>query len=349
MGNPKKAIAAFLPDELANHLGLKSTYRGTQVFKWVQSHQSDFSSMSDLSLPLRSRLAESFVVLSSEIMGERVDPDGTVKYRIALRDGSRVECVLLTDANGRRTACLSTQVGCGMGCLFCSTGKMGLTRNLYAHEIVEQLLLIMKNGNLISNIVFMGMGEPLSNVVNLQQAIRVIRHPAGLGLSSRKITVSTCGIVAGIHELAKAGPYVRLSFSLVSALPGARERLMPSAKSNSLVNIQEALIRYKEMARQRISLQIVLFKGLNNKKEDIEAIARFSKPLSAVVNLIPWNASCALPFSAPTPAAVRTFRKGLVAKGIPVTQRFRRGTKIDAACGQLFALEDSPDPPDSSG
>ena len=332
----KKALAALLPEELVSDVLLGPLYRGNQIFQWIQSGLKDFQGMTNLSKELRNRLEDSCLIYTSHIERRAVDSDESTKYRIELKDGRLIESVLLVDSRGRKTICISTQVGCAMGCRFCRTASMGYSRNLESHEIVEQVLLIEKDGGMADNIVFMGMGEPLLNLENLRKAVTVLSHPLGRKTAPKRMTVSTCGIVNGIEEMAILGPPIRLALSLVTAEPHLRTHLMPSTMSNSLSRIREALLKYQEITKKRVTLEIVLLGGLNTRQRDIEELFRFVKELKAIVNLIPWNPVDGLPYRRPFRDEIDDFKKRLNAGGIRVTQRYRRGGGISAACGQLF-------------
>jgi 23S rRNA (adenine2503-C2)-methyltransferase len=295
------------------------------------------------------------------------DTDGTVKFRFRLNDGRSIESVILRDRRGRATACLSTQVGCAMGCLFCRTGSLGFSRDLSAHEIVDQFLFLRAfwrsstsppGGSPpegqepsgipgdrdavpfsdISSVVFMGMGEPLANLENLRQAIEVLSHS---GFSQRRITVSTCGLVEGIRALAAGRLSVRLAISLISADGEVRTRLMPINRSNPLPRLRDALLDYQKTLGKRFTLEIVLMAGINDRSEDVEALVSFVRgrdgrqPLKVLVNLIPWNALPEFPFQKPEAGRIEWFQRRLRQAGIPVTTRISRGSAVCGACGQL--------------
>lgn len=337
----KIPIAALLPEEINSLLHLPKKYQGKQIFKWIQSGTLDFEDMTNLSKPLRSSLAGQ-AYISSQIEDALLDSDGTVKLKMRLKDNYFIESVLLTDKNGRKTACLSTQVGCGMGCAFCRTGKMGLKRNLKDYEIVEQFLFLTRkygriNGG-IRNIVFMGMGEPLENLINVKKAIDIFHHADGSGIGFRKITVSTCGIIPQIYELADSGPPVRLALSLITADPYLRSRLMPVSLTYPLSDVKKALLYYQEKTGKRITLEIVLLKGVNDREEDIEFLLKFIRLLKVLVNIIPWNPAEDIAFGEPSAEKVIWFKERLLKAGIPVIERFRRGRGINGACGQLCVM-----------
>lgn len=342
----KLPLAGLLPGEIVDSLGLDAPYRGEQIFGWIHRGARDFSSMTDLSTPARERLAAEALILGSTVQDRRAAADGSVKLRIGLADGQAVEAMSLEDGTGRRTACLSTQAGCAMGCAFCRTGLMGLKRNLSEAEIVEQLLHLQDDGPAIANIVFMGMGEPFRNWDAVRKAIAVLRHPAGRGMSPRRITVSTCGIPDGIRRLAAEGPDVRLAVSLVSADEKARQALMPVARTHRLSGLKDALTAYQKARKHRITLEVVLIAGRTDRDADIEALKRFVPPLSVMVNLIPWNPASEIDFLEPSAERVAWYRDALMRDGIPVTERMRKGRGVCGACGQLAVLEDGADAPD---
>jgi len=339
----RQGWAGLTPAEIASRAGFAQAFRGKQVFRWISRGASSWSEMTDLGEADRSRLQSISPLLSSSVSSRLSDPNGTVKLALGLQDGEVVECVLLADAEGRRTACLSTQVGCPMACGFCKTGSMGFQRNLLASEILEQLLALNREGEKVSNVVFMGMGEPLLNVEELRRAIELIRHRDGLEIGARKITISTSGIVSGIRDLAAHGPHVRLAVSLTTADPLLRERLMPVEKSNPLPELKNALRAYQEATGDRITLEAVVLGGTNSRREDAVAIADFCRGLKAQVNIIPWNPVPELGFREPSYREVEDFQARLESLGVLVTRRMRRGRGVSGACGQLGVVADEPD------
>jgi 23S rRNA (adenine2503-C2)-methyltransferase len=348
----KKSLAAFLPGELAESLNadlallLKlplPSFRINQIFKWICSGVSSFGEMSDIPLSLREILEEKFTPLSGFPDGELRDSDGTVKLRIVLEEGAAIETVMLKDREGRKTACLSTQAGCPAGCVFCKTGSLGFKRNLQAAEISSQFLHLRRKDPEISHVVIMGMGEPLFNLEELRKAIGFMTFAEGLNISKRRITLSTCGIVPGILELAERGPDVRLAVSLTSARQELRERLMPVAKTYPLPLLKESLSEYQRKKKRRITLEAVLLGGgINTGAEDAQAIADFAEGLETVINLIPWNAVEGVdfegtPIRSPGQREILDFASALEKRGLKVTRRTGRGTGISGACGQLGA------------
>jgi len=344
---PTLALAGLLPDQIVENLSLEPAFRGTQIFGWIHRGAPDFSHMTDLPSELRARLAGSAAVATTAVARRHDAPDGSTKLRILLADGAFVETMCLADPNGRRTACLSTQSGCAMGCAFCRTGLMGLARDLEAHEIVEQFLHLAREAGSVDNVVFMGMGEPFRNWESTARAIEVLRHPEGTGMGVRRITVSTCGIPAGILRLAEEGPDVKLAVSLVTADQDSRASLMPVARAHPLAELKDALIAYQRARRHRITLEIVLLAGLTDRDRDADALLRFIPPLRAMVNLIPWNPVPEIGFSEPSRERVLRFEERLARAGVPVTRRVGKGRGILGACGQLAVLQDRADPADA--
>jgi 23S rRNA (adenine2503-C2)-methyltransferase len=294
--------------------------------------------MTDLPLPLRAELGGRFVLYPGEVSAELRDPDGTVKLRITLNDGCCVEAVLLTGGEGRRTACLSTQAGCPLGCVFCRTGVLGFRRNLDSAEITGQFFRLREIAGDIANIVFMGMGEPLLNLGELRRAAAVLT--GGMGFSPRRVTVSTSGVAGGIRDLAEKGPRFRLALSLTTADGELRSRLMPVTAANPLPAVKEALRLYQERTGQRVTLEMVLLGGVNTRPEDAEALAEFARGLKVAVNLIPWNPVEGMffegrPLREPDAGEIARLGSRLETLGLKVTRRRRKGRRIGGACGQL--------------
>ena len=342
-------------EELTETLAPLPRFRAAQIFKWIASGASSFDEMNNLPLELRKELAERYALRPHVTVQEQRGSDGTLKLAIQFADGARIESVLLTDSSNtdtaRYTACLSTQAGCPAGCVFCKTGA-GFLRNLDSAEIVEQFLLLRAatENAAIANIVIMGMGEPLLNLTELRRSLAVITCKGGLNFSRRRITVSTCGIVRGITDLADNGPAVRLALSLTTADEGLRRRLMPITAKEPLGKVKEALMFYQTNGGGRITLEAVLLGGINTRDEDAAAIAQFAKGLDAAINLIPWNPVKGLTFEGrplrqPPLAEVESFTRRLKALGLNVTRRYRRGRGVMGACGQLGNMANESTPP----
>ena len=333
----EKSLFAKTPDQIAGILGLKKSFQGKQIYQWLVRGASSFSEMTNLSKTLRQDLEERFPnPFSSEVAASQTDDDGSVKLAIRLSDESIVECVLLTDKEGELTACLSSQVGCAMGCRFCRTGTLKLKRNLFDYEIVEQFMHLQKSAaGKISHVVFMGMGEPLANLDNVLVAISFLHDPEGLNLSHRRITVSTCGLVTGINELAKRRVPVKLAVSLVTADDEKRSSLMPVNKAFPLKTLREALVRFQKVSGRRFTFEYCMIHGMNIFDADADNLQHFCKGLEVIVNLIPFNPCPELPFETPTDMEIRHFTSALKARGVDYTIRISRGRSIKGACGQL--------------
>jgi 23S rRNA (adenine2503-C2)-methyltransferase len=351
-------ISALLPDELVGALQVAPAYRSKQIFSWIHDRLVfDFADMGNLPAALRRDLAERAVVIGLREESKLEDADGTVKFRFRLLDGKTIESVILQDRRGRATACLSTQVGCAMGCLFCRTGSLGFSRDLEAGEIVDQFLLLRAFMGAadcfaaggpdhrnpasrldISSVVFMGMGEPLANLDNLQRAVDVLIYS---GFSSRRITVSTCGLAEGIRSLGERKLAARLAVSLISADSEVRSRLMPINRTNPLPKLRRALLDYQTVLGKRITLEIVLMAGINDRSEDVQALVCFvqgrggQQPLKVLINLIPWNPLPEFPYKKPEAGRIDWFQQRIRQAGIPVTTRISRGSAVCGACGQL--------------
>jgi 23S rRNA (adenine2503-C2)-methyltransferase len=332
-------------------------YRVKQILSWIVRGAVSFDEMTNLPQSLRTELQEAFAIRGSRIAESLEDRDGTVKLQFALQDGAAVEAVLLAsprenqeadsaESSDRFTACLSTQVGCPISCVFCKTGSLGFLRNLDASEILEQFLCLSglvrkkQEAERISHIVVMGMGEPLLNLSSLRKALEILCDKNGFGFSKRKITVSTSGIYRGILDMAENGPEAELALSLVTAREALRERLMPGTAGNSLSKLKEALKRYQKKQGRRITLEMVLLGGINTTDEDARLLAEFAGDLDAVINLIPWNPVAGLCFEGkslrePARDEIENFRDMLEKSGLKVTRRYRRGRGVCGACGQL--------------
>jgi 23S rRNA (adenine2503-C2)-methyltransferase len=297
----------------------------------------DFSALSDLPKRLRQRLAEEFVLFTSRVVQHQQAPDGTEKLLLELADGGRIECVLLRDGT-RRSICISTQVGCAMGCVFCASGLDGVERNLTSGEIVEQMLRLaqlLPPEERISHIVVMGMGEPLANLSGLLPALEEATAADGLGISPRRITISTVGLPKPLRLLADQQPRYHLAVSLHAPSDALRNRLVPVNRRIGLAAVLAAADRYFEASGRRLTFEYVLLGGVNDQPQHARALAALLKGRPALLNVIPYNPVAGLPYTTPSAAAIRRFREILVAAGINVQIRQRKGDAINAACGQL--------------
>lgn len=331
----KPALAGLLPEEICQSLNVSPAFRGKQIFKWLSMGVESFEQMTNVPKDLRAALQEKAVLRSSSLNQTFRDKDGSVKLQIKTHDGLLIETVLLTDIEGRKTACVSCQAGCAMACAFCQTGHLGFARNLSAAEIVEQFLFLEKECGELQNIVFMGMGEPMLNLDAILKAVEVLSHKDGRALGTKRITLSTCGLVKGIYDLAERGPKIRLAVSLTTADPDLRAQLMPVTKTNSLPDLREAIDFYAKKSGRRVTLEAALLKGKNTGPDSARRMVEFARGLDVNINLIPWNPIETLPFEEPSREECEAFVRALEAAGLNVTLRRRRGAGIKGACGQL--------------
>lgn len=331
------SIFAKNPTELSELLGLEKTFQGKQVYQWAVKGVESFDAMTNLPKVLRERLSnEHPSTFSSKVLTSQTDDDGAAKLALELFDGNIVECVLLTDKEGELTACVSSQVGCAMGCRFCRTGTLKLKRNLKDFEIVEQFMHLQNVApGKISHVVFMGMGEPFANLENVLSAITFLHDPEGLNLSHRRITISTCGVVPGINELAKRKVPVKLAVSLVTADDEKRSSLMPVNRAYPLKELRDALVRFQKVSGRRFTFEYCMIHDMNIAEEDADKLARFCRNLEVIVNLIPFNPCPELPYETPTDSEIRFFTNALTRRGVEYTIRISRGRSIRGACGQL--------------
>jgi len=356
-------LVGMLPSEmedLAVELGA-SRYRGRQLATWIyRKGVVDLEAMTDLPKDFRAALAGRVVTALPEVERETPSQDGSRKLVFRLDDGGRVSSVVMPD-DGRVTLCLSTQVGCGYACAFCLTGTMGLVRNLTAAEILAQVLQanrilasdVARAGGLggdvgaphadqsssprhATHIVFMGMGEPLANYVEVVKTLKILTDAKlGLGYSPRRITVSTVGLVTGIEKLGRENLKVNLAISLHAASDEVRSRLMPVNRAWNLEALMQAVRRYPLAPRQRVFFEYVLLDGVNDTPEDAQRLARLLRNVRAKVNLIPFNDWPASDFRRPPLARILAFQSILLDAGIITTVRWSKGEDIGAACGQL--------------
>jgi 23S rRNA (adenine2503-C2)-methyltransferase len=355
-------------------------FRARQVLEWVYQHgAASFEEMTNLSKVLRETLAAEFTLYASTILHRSASRDGTVKLLLRWLDGATSECVLIPDER-RQTACVSSQVGCPVGCRFCASGLNGLQRNLTVGEIVEQVLRIRAEAahdeeprtsvraapepeeacpreetpldrrlaeqaaseaplTRLSNVVFMGLGEPLANYDAVLQAVRTINAPWGVNIGARKITISTVGLPKQIRRLADEGLQLNLALSLHAPTDALREQLIPWAGRIPLSELTAACRHYFEKTGREITLEYLLLRGVNDRRSHAQQLASFSKLVRCNVNLIRYNAVVGLPYERPTGEEARAFQQHLRDHGVNAHVRTSRGTDIEAACGQLRRRE----------
>jgi 23S rRNA (adenine2503-C2)-methyltransferase len=313
-------------------------YRARQVVRWVFDRRAeDFRAMTDLPGRLREALDREWTAFGTRVVHRDVAPDGTDKLLLGCADGRRIECVLMAEED-RRTVCISTQVGCGMGCVFCASGLKGVERNLTRAEIVEQVLRLrnlLPAGERLSNLVVMGMGESLANLDNLVAALDRICAPEGLGLGQRRVTISTVGLPEKMHKLAALDRQYHLAVSLHAPTEALRNELVPINEKVGLAAVIDAADAYFRRSGRQVTFEYVLLRGINDRPEDARALAGLLARRKAHVNLIPYNPVAGLPFQGPAPEAVRRFAAIVGAQGVSVSVRKTKGRRIDAACGQL--------------
>ena len=317
-------------------LNEQSKFRAKQVYNWIYLKSvSSYDEMTDLPLAVRELLKEKTQLCSISIKDKQVSKDGTMKFLFELKDGNFAEAVLMRfDNRANLTACISTQVGCPMGCTFCATAKLGFKRNLDVDEIIQQIFLIQADTGLkVTNIVYMGQGEPLLNFDNLLESIRIFREQFQIG--ARRITVSTCGIIPQINKLADLNFQSTLAISLHAGDQKTRQEIMPVAKKYSYDELIACLKKYTEKTGRRVTVEYVLMKDVNDSIEDAKNLAYTIAKLKSNVNLIVYNQNEKSPYKKPLKENVLKFKYILEASGKKVTVRLERGADIDAACGQL--------------
>ncbi|SEA46747.1 23S rRNA m(2)A-2503 methyltransferase [Desulfuromusa kysingii] len=320
-------------EEFLSRMG-KEKYRAKQILHWIyQRHVLDFEEMTDLAKKFRCDLAEQAFI--SSFLPEMVETseDGTRKYLFRLDDGQTIEAVRIPMDESRATLCISTQVGCAMGCQFCMTGTFGLARNLRTEEIVNQVCAALQDGP-ISNIVLMGMGEPLHNLDNVVTALQILYLDDGLGYGTRRVTLSTCGLVPEIRELSRRIK-VNLAVSLNASTNEIRDRLMPVNQRYPLEELLPACRDYAQTTKQRVTFEYILIGDVNNSIADAKRLVALLHGVRCKVNLIAYNEHQGAPFNAPSEESIKAFQSYLLQRDIVATLRASKGQDISAACGQL--------------
>ncbi len=323
-------------EQIVTNLGDKP-FKGRQLFKWLYNiGQYDFGKMTNLSLQLREKLNEKYIIEDLNLIERKTSRDGTEKLLFQLDDNKLIETVVIPEA-GKSTICVSSQAGCALGCRYCATGQLGFGRDLSVGEMIGQLLSVKNlfGDDAIGNIVFMGMGEPLLNYDNLITTIEIITAELGLSIPARKITVSTSGIVPQIIALADSGYKVNLAISLNSAFEEKRKKLMPVANKYGLDKLFEAARYFARKRKKMITFEYILFEGFNDSLTDAKQLSEKIKGIPCKINLLAYNPVDGLDYSRPTDEQVDYFASVLNRMAPVVTVRKSRGTDISAACGQL--------------
>ncbi len=314
----------------------ESKYRAKQIYNWIYFKSANsLDEMSDIPISLKEKLLDKVQISNIKIKDKQISEDGTQKYLFELNDGEYTESVLMRfDNRANLTACISTQVGCAIGCVFCATAKLGFRRNLTPAEIVQQIHLIQNDTKLkITNIVFMGQGEPLLNLENLLKSIEIFNKEYQIG--ARRMTVSTCGIIPSIEKLAELNFQSTLAISLHSPDSKNREKIMPIEKKYPIEKLISTLKSYTEKTGRRITIEYTLMKNINESPEDAKKLAQLISNLKCNINLIIYNPTEFATFEKPDKNSIMKFKYILEALGKKVTIRLERGSDIDAACGQL--------------
>ncbi|MBQ7693119.1 MAG: 23S rRNA (adenine(2503)-C(2))-methyltransferase RlmN [Oscillospiraceae bacterium] len=336
--NVKKDILSLLPEELEAELALmgEPKFRAAQIFRWLGRGVRSFEGMSDLSKELRAKLNDVFFLYEPKVLSKQVSAiDGTIKYLWELSDGNAVETVVMSYQHGN-TVCVSSQVGCRQGCAFCASTIGGLVRNLRASEILDEVLFSERDsGKKISNIVLMGIGEPLDNFDNVMRFLELVNHPKGMNIGMRHISLSTCGLIERFDELAAKNLQLTLSVSLHAPDDETRSRIMPANRGRGVDKLIAACRDYYEKTGRRISFEYAMIDGVNDTPEHARLLAKHARAVAAHVNLIPLNHVEERQFQPSTPEHLKRFIKLLEESGVNVTVRRRLGSDVDASCGQL--------------
>ena len=341
MSTPRLDVAELEVNELEAVLAERGyeRFHARQVYRWIYKRGiTDPERMTDVSRQLRQELGEKFSIATPRVVSDELSVDGTRKFVLSLADGKRIEAVFIPDTPSM-TFCISTQVGCAMGCGFCLTGKMGLVRNLTAGEIAGQVRVLAAATGLLDqpfNIVLMGMGEPLHNYDNTMKALRMLHAEHGLAVSPRRVTLSTVGIVPALERLGREPLMPNLAISLHATTDEQRTALVPPNRKYPLAAILDACRRFPLKNRSRITFEYVLLDDVNDSADDARRLVRLLSGIKAKVNLIPLNPAPGIPFDRPSDERVNRFAQILADRHITVSVRKSRGRDIRAACGQLI-------------
>lgn len=341
---PNRLLTDLSRDELTAWVEStgNAAYRADQIRRWIYGKRvNSFDEMHDVPASLRELLQSEFGLFASSTVRHQISKDGTEKLLLAMKDGEHVECVLMREEK-RQTVCISTQIGCAMGCVFCASGLLGLKRDLSTGEILEQILRLdrlLGEDERITNVVIMGMGEPLANLKNLIPALLTLNEKGGMGLGARRITVSTVGLPEKIQELSEINIPFNLAVSLHAPNDQLRNEIVPVNKNIHLERIMEAADDYFDKTGRRITYEYVLLAGVNDRDEEATQLGKLLKHRNAHVNLIPMNDVAPLSLEAPSAPRTQQFVETLRSWNVNATVRKRKGADIDAACGQLRLAE----------
>ena len=338
-GDDSLDIKSMYPEELRGMIREKGlpAFRAKQIYEWIHVRQAAaFEEMTNLPAKLRTELSGEYPLVTAKLIDRQISAvDGTQKFLFEMPDGCLVESVFMRYHFGN-SVCISSQVGCRMGCSFCASTLHGLVRSLTASEMLEQIYAIIRHTKeTVSHVVVMGMGEPLDNYDNLLRFIRLLTGPEGLNLSQRSLTVSTCGIVPNIYRLAKEGLHITLALSLHAATDEQRRKIMPIANRYSIEELMKACGAYYRETGRQITFEYSLIRGVNDSREDAQGLTRLAKPLRAHINLIPVNPVRERGYEHPDNAHVQAFKKELENNDVNVSIRRALGKDIEGACGQL--------------
>ncbi|MFA5480571.1 MAG: 23S rRNA (adenine(2503)-C(2))-methyltransferase RlmN [Candidatus Muiribacteriota bacterium] len=342
----KQSILNF-PLDILQNLMIENDFKkfnASQIFGWIyKKNITDFEKMSNISIKLKEFLSENYSILTTELIEKTQSVDKTIKFILETREKFRIESVIIFDKE-RITLCVSSQIGCPLNCKFCRTGNHGFERNLSTGEIIEQIIWSSKLGFIPSNIVFMGMGEPLLNFDNLLSSLYILFEPAGFNYSPRKVTISTSGICDKILELDKKIPYLSYAVSLHSADNSKRTSIMPVNKKYNLEELGHTLRKIKLKPRQHLTIEYIIIPGLNNSEKDALLLVKYLKNIKCKINLIAFNPFENSSWRKPSNEEVDFFRNILKKHGLLVNFRISKGQDIKAACGQLaFKTSKQPD------
>ena len=330
--NPENSLSDWLTEQQF------PAYRSKQIRRWLyQGRAGSFNAMSDLPKKLRDQIEKDYTIWTTKVVKHQKSKDGTEKLLLELSDGGRIECVLLKEEN-RRTICISSQVGCAMGCVFCASGLDGVDRNLTSGEILEQMLRLQRllpEQERLSHIVVMGMGEPLANLDRLLPALDQASAEDGLGISARRITISTVGLPKAIKRLADLNSRYHLAVSLHAPNDQLRDEIVPVNSNIGINKIIESADHYFDVSSRRLTFEYVLLGDINDQPEHAHQLAKLLQSRNILLNVIPYNPVAGLPYRTPSSKTISEFRAILLRANINVQFRQRKGDDIDAACGQL--------------